>query len=95
MSHAHRLLIPAVALCVLLAGCATKRVIVPRTVPLPVRQYVAIPDPLTEPCPVAKGTLADVVDVAKARAKAIETCNAKLREIRAISDKAVQTNRTP
>lgn len=87
-------LLAALALVAVLCGCVhTRRVLVPQTVPLPVRQYVAIPPELTQPCPIAKGQLRDVIDVAKKREKALEACNGQLKAIRELSDKAAATNK--
>ena len=51
-------------------------------VEIPVRQFRGIDKELTEPCPIAKGPLSEILDVAKARLEALIYCNDKLLRIR-------------
>ena len=72
-----------------LAGCATKGDLVhTEVVELPRSVYVAIPDELTQPCPIAEGPLAKAVEVARQRHESLEACNGKLRAIRELGAKA-------
>lgn len=82
-----------IAAALLLAGCKTappERIVVPEIVKVPVREYVAVPEELTEPCPVAEvksRTVEAVVEAANSRKTALDACNAKLREIRKLGGK--------
>ena len=72
MSRTARLLIFAV----LLTSCKGVTVYEPVPVSSELLVYVPVPTELTEPQPVAKGPLRDCPSVAKARAAALEQCNA-------------------
>jgi len=69
----------------LLAGCKSAPVIeVTPAEPIREIRYVTIPDYLTEPCPIVTGNLVEVIEVARARKAALESCNADKAAIRGI-----------
>lgn len=72
-----------------LAGCQTTGG-PPRaeTVVLPVTKFVPIDAALLVPCAIATGTLAEILDVARARRASLEACNAQLDAIRALQPDA-------
>ena len=78
----------SIAMCIAMAGCASKPIIKYQSVPVEVIKYVPLPDKLTAPCPVPmpqNDTVAEAVSVAHARRVIIETCaNAKLDAIRSV-----------
>jgi len=87
MPRAIRLLI--LALPVFLTGCPgdVKPTIpvTPQIVEVPVTKYVAVPEDLTQPCPIEtpqKRTVAEAVRVAAARKASLVSCNAQLDAIR-------------
>ena len=91
MSRAIGLLIVVVAL----AGCAHQppAVVTPSVVTQTVTRYVAVPDELTTPCPVAlptNRTVAEAVRVARARRDALDQCNRQLDAIRSLQPEAKQ-----
>lgn len=63
----------------ILAGCGPTK---PQIVEVPVTQFVPIDSALLVPCAIATGTLAEVIEVARDRKAALETCNAQLDAIR-------------
>lgn len=68
----------------LAAGSCTKRdVVIDTRPPVTITQRIFVPvDPkLTAPCAIAEGTLAQVIDVARARKASLEECNGKLKAI--------------
>ncbi len=72
-----------------LAGCAgtPPRPVAPDVVQVPVTRYVPIPETLTAPCPIAGPkdmTVGEAVRIARERRRALEACNAQLRQIRAV-----------
>jgi len=92
--HHHRLL--TAAALVLLAGCQATKADPPlvrtEVVTLPQAKFVGLTpelEELTEPCPIAEGTLAQVVEVARLRKEALEGCaNADKAAIRELLRKA-------
>lgn len=88
MSRTSRLLVFAVLLC---SACKGVTVYEPVPVSSELLVYVPVPDALTAPQEVAKGPLRDCPAVAKARAQAIEQCNADKAEIARIQGTAPQS----
>ena len=83
----------SVLLIALLAGCAfqpqkpTPLPPAPKIIRVPVTRYMHIPDALTAPCAAEAPrdkTIAELLRIARSRAKAIEDCNADKAQIRAI-----------
>lgn len=69
----------------LLAGCQSTPEIRTEVVEVTVREYVAIPKELTEPCqthPAREQTYGEAIRVANARLASLVECNARLRAIR-------------
>lgn len=70
-----------------LVGCAgnkAKQIAQPaQIIEVPVKVYVPIDDKLTEPCPIATGSLSEMPEVARKRLKSLEQCNADKAAIRA------------
>lgn len=75
-------------LTLLLAACATKPAIKAEVVELPVSKFVPIDAALLVPCAIADGPLSQIIDLARERKAALETCNEQLRQIRALQPKA-------
>lgn len=77
-----------IAAVLILAACTPKQAQrpdpPPKIVEVPVKIYVPVPADLTEPCPIAKGTLAEIPKVARARRQSLESCNADKAAIRKI-----------
>lgn len=72
-------------LIALLSACAAPVPKAPTVVQVPITRYVAVPDALTAPCPVAMpkaNTVAEAIRVARERRAALERCNARMDEIR-------------
>jgi hypothetical protein len=65
----------------ILAGCGPTK---PTVVEVPVTKFVPLDAALLVPCAIATGPLADVIEVARERRAALETCNAQLDAIRAL-----------
>lgn len=88
-----------IAAVLILAGCKasqpTRPDPPPTIVQVPVKVYVPVPDDLTEPCPIAKGTLAEIPKVARARRQSLESCNADKAAIRKIQGTPVPVEPTP
>lgn len=82
-------LIAALMLVVALCGfgsCQHKPT-APEVVKVPVRITVPVPEPLTEPCPIARAerrTVEAVIQAYNANVEHLEACNRKLSEIRAL-----------
>lgn len=74
-------------LTLLLAGCASTPVIQAEVVELPVTKFVPIDSSLLVPCAIAEGPLSQVIDLARERKAALETCNGQLEAIRALQPK--------
>lgn len=70
-----------------LVACAHKPIIEARVVELPVTKFVPIDAALLVPCAIAEGPLSRVIDVARERKAALETCNGQLEAIRALQPK--------
>jgi len=61
--------------------------VAPEVIRVPVKEYVQLPEALTQPCPVPvlKGrTVGDVVTASNARKLALDKCNAQLKAIREV-----------
>lgn len=61
--------------------------VIPQVVTQTVTKYVAIPDELTQPCPIEQPlsrTVAEAVRIARARKDALVECNKQLEAIRSI-----------
>lgn len=71
-----------------LAACQTAGPPRAETVVLPVTKFVPIDASLLVPCAIATGSLAEILDVARARRASLETCNAQLEAIRALQPEA-------
>lgn len=83
----------ALAWVVLLAGCGAKSVTVREPVEVVRYVYVRIDPALTEPLPVAKPRTSkgrELLRVSRARRAALETCNGRLGNIRAIEGTEVK-----
>ena len=77
----------AILAVIMLAGCKTapERVVVPEIVKVPVREYVPVPDKLTEPCvspELNERTVEAVVSAANARKVCEDRLNGQMRQIR-------------
>lgn len=70
-----------------LVACASDPVIKTEVVELPVTKFVPIDAALLVPCAIAEGPLSRVIDVARERKAALETCNGQLDAIRALQPK--------
>lgn len=66
----------------LVAGCAREPLVKTEVVELPVTKFVPIDAKLLVPCAIAEGPLSAILDVARERKAALETCNDQLRQIR-------------
>ena len=78
----------ALGLLILLAGCGGKGVKpTPDVELLPVTKFVPIDMALLVPCIIAEGPLSRVIEVARERKAALETCNEQLRQISELQPK--------
>lgn len=83
----------ALALIVLLAGCAGRSVTVREPVEVVRYVYVRIDPALTEPLPIANGRTnkgKELLRVSRERRAALEVCNGRLGNIRAIEGTEVK-----
>lgn len=69
-------------LTLLLAACVREPLVKTEVVELPVTKFVPIDAKLLVPCAIAEGPLSAILDVARERKAALETCNDQLRQIR-------------
>jgi hypothetical protein len=70
-----------------LAACVPVKPNAPQVVTVTVDHYVAIPQELTQPCPIAEPvthTGAEALTIAKQRRASLETCNDQLTQIRSL-----------
>lgn len=86
--HSLALILAAV---LVLVGCKStpERIVVPEIVTVPVREYVPVPDGLTQQCPAAelKGrTVEAVVEASNARKICLDRVNGQLRRIRELGE---------
>lgn len=77
----------AILAVIMLAGCKTapERVVVPEIVKIPVREYVLVPESLTEPCvspELTERTVEAVVAAANSRKVCEDRLNGQMRQIR-------------
>lgn len=86
MSIRHGLLI---ASAFALIGCHRQAVVtVPKTVTKVIQEYIAIPEDMTTPCPIAlpqDRTVEEAVRIARARRASLINCNKQLDEIRKLA----------
>lgn len=66
----------------LAAACGREPLVKTEVVELPVTKFVPIDAKLLVPCAIAEGPLSAILDVARERKAALETCNDQLRQIR-------------
>lgn len=69
----------------ILAGCQSTPEIRTEVVEITVREYVPVPEELTEPCqlhPVREQTYGEAIRVANARLASLAECNVRMKAIR-------------